>query len=122
MSIMKAVRPEDVPNMRDGRRGRGSFAIMKEFMETINPETGNPVTVVVLDHVALGKISQTLSTTLTMYSKAHDLPVKVMQRNGNVYLIRKDLLEDGTPDPDYEGRIVDPAQIKSMSDATEEAE
>jgi hypothetical protein len=88
------VDPEDVPNVRESRRGRVSYPILKSFMET-----GKPL--VQLDRTGMQQGLQALTSSLGAYIRNHEMPIKLFQRNGQLYLLRLDLNDDGTPNPDW---------------------
>lgn len=90
-----AVNPDEIPNVRYGRRGRISYPIVKGFLET-----GLPVAK--LDRTKMNYKIQNLQSTLNAYIRTHELPIKLVVRSGEIYLIRTDLDNEGnaiTPEP-----------------------
>lgn len=83
------VDPDSIDNARDGRRGRVAYPILKQFLESGD-------VLVRVDREDMRRSLMSLSTGLSSYVKAHGLPVKVFQRQGELYLIRTDLNNDGT--------------------------
>lgn len=118
MAILKAVDPDEIDNLREGRRGRVAYPILKSFLEMIDPETQRPLYVALVNHEELKRTVMSLSTGLSMYIKAHGLPLRVFQRSGKLYICRLDVLRDGTPDPDYKpatpARALKDADIPSV--------
>lgn len=82
------VAPEDVPNLREGRRGRVSYPILKAFLESDMP-------LAKLDRTGMSQSLQALSMTLNQYVRTHDLPIQMFTRSGEIYLARTDVDEDG---------------------------
>lgn len=82
------VAPEEVPNLREGRRGRVSYPILKAFLESNMP-------LAKLDRTGMSQSLQALSMTLNQYVRTHDLPIQMFTRSGEIYLARTDVDEDG---------------------------
>jgi hypothetical protein len=82
------VDPDEVPNFREGRRGRVSYPILKSFLET-------NLTVAKLDRTGMQNSMQSLSSCLNSYIRSHDIPVRIFQRSGEMYLARTDIDENG---------------------------
>lgn len=78
------VKPEDFPMFREGRRGRVSYPILKSFLETGK-------TLVMLDRTGMQQSLQTLTSCLGGYIRNHGLPIKMMTRLGEIYLMRTDV-------------------------------
>jgi hypothetical protein len=87
------VDPSEIPNHREGRRGRVSYPILKSFLETNKP-------VAQLDRTGMQQSFQSLYSSLGAYIRNHDLPIKLFSRQNEIYLLRLDLKLDG------EGNIV----------------
>jgi hypothetical protein len=87
-----AVAPEDIPNFRESHRGRVSYPILKSFLETALP-------VAMLDRTGIQQSMQGLNSCLTAYIRSHELPIKLFNRAGQIYLARTDLDEEGNLDP-----------------------
>lgn len=82
------VDPDDIPNIREGHRGRVSYPILKTFLESGQ-------VLVLLDRTGIQQSLQSLSSSLNAYIRNHDLPVKMFTRKGQIYLMRLDTSEDG---------------------------
>ena len=80
------VSPEDFPMFREGRRGRVSYPILKSFLETGK-------TLVMLDRTGMQQSLQTLTSCLGGYIRNHGLPIKMMTRANQIYLMRTDIDE-----------------------------
>jgi hypothetical protein len=85
----------EIPNLRESHRGRVSYPILKTFMELNAP-------IKRLDRTGMQQNLQTLTSCLTAYVRNHNLPVELFTRQGEIYLVRKDLNMDGTPNENYE--------------------
>lgn len=83
------VDPNDVPNFRESRRGRVSYPILKTFLET-----GMPIAM--LDRTGVQQSMQSLTSSVGAYIRSHELPIKLFQRRGELYLMRTDVEADGT--------------------------
>jgi hypothetical protein len=88
------IDPKDIDTSRSGRRGRVSYPIIKGFME-LNRK------VVKLDLTGLNKNPQYLYSVLSSYIRNHNMPIKVFSAGGDLHLMRLDLNNDGTPNPDW---------------------
>jgi hypothetical protein len=112
------IDPESVDNARETRRGRVYYPMLKAFMET-----GFPVGQLNRTQVK-GRSPQLLYAGLGHHIKAHDLPIKLIQRRGEILLLRLDLNADGSPNPEWKGSLniedVDDSEIKVI-DAKEVA-
>lgn len=89
--------PKKVDELRSGARSRaGSIAypILQEFIET-------GLFMVQLDHEAMGRKPNSISSTLNTYAKNHQMEVQVFQRKGKVYMMRLDVDAQGNPIPDW---------------------
>jgi hypothetical protein len=82
------VDPSEISNFVGGRRGRVSYPILKSFLETGK-------TLVKLDRTGIQQNLQSLTSSLNAYVKSHNLPVKIFQRQGELYLARTDTDEAG---------------------------
>jgi len=94
MGMFKEVDPDEVTEMKTGRRGRVSYPIMKSFLES-------GMVCAQLDRTGIDKTFMSLYTSLNMYVKNHELPVKVFSRDSEIYLMRLDLNADKTPNPNW---------------------
>jgi len=88
------VAPEDIPNLRETHRGRVSYPIIKGFMET-------GLACVKLDRTGMQQNIQYLTSVLGAYIRNHNLPIKTFVRQGEMYLLRKDLNADGSENPNW---------------------
>jgi hypothetical protein len=84
------VAPDEVPNFKEGRRGRVSYPLLKMFLES-----GLPVAK--LDRTGMQNSMQSLTSCLTGYVRNHGLPVKIFTRSGDLYLARTDIDDSGNP-------------------------
>jgi hypothetical protein len=91
------VDPKDMPNFREGRRGRVSYPLLKSFLETNLP-------IAMLDRTGMQNSLQALMSSLGAYIRNHELPIKMVTRSGQIYLIRTDVGEDGNPVP-FDGNM-----------------
>ncbi|MGW8181991.1 MAG: hypothetical protein ACWGQW_24955, partial [bacterium] len=73
-----------IDNVRQGRRGRVSYPILKMFLES-----GEPL--VKLDRTGMQQSFQALYSSLRAYIVSHNLPVKLFSRQGELYLARTDI-------------------------------
>src|SRR5262245_63970414 len=94
------VAPEDIPNFKESHRGRVSYPILKSFLET-------QMLVAQLDRTGMQNSMMALTSCLNSYIKNHNLPVRVFQRSGELYLMRTDVDDDGN--------FVDTAQSASVN-------
>lgn len=90
------VDPADLDTSRLGRRGRVSYPLLKSFMEA-NMKLAK------LDMKGFeGKNPAYLRSVLTSYINSHNLPIKLFSAQGDLHLMRLDLNNDGSPNPDWE--------------------
>lgn len=82
------VNPEDIPNLMQGRRGKVSYPILKSFLET------NKLAAM-LDRKGMDRPTQGLTMALNSYIRTHELPIRLVQRNGEIYLLRTDIDDNG---------------------------
>lgn len=92
------VDPNEIQMISERRRGRVSYPILKSFLET-----GKYA--VMLDRTGMSQSLMNLTTSLNTYIKNHDLPVKVLQRRSQIYLLRLDLDEEGNKISDWKEKI-----------------
>lgn len=88
------VAPEDIPNLREGRRGRVSYPITKSFLESGK-------LVAQLDRTGIQQSLQSLQSCLNSYIRNHGLPIKMFTRRGEIYFARLDLDDNGQPIEDW---------------------
>lgn len=89
------VDPKEISTERLGRRGRVSYPILKQFLEL-------KTKLVKIDLTGLDKEPTYLRSVLTAYVKSHKLPVKIFSADGEMYLMRLDLDNDGEEIKDWE--------------------
>jgi hypothetical protein len=82
------VKPEDIPNFRESHRGRVSYPILKAFLETGE-------VLVQVDREGVQQSLQGLNSSLGAYIKSHNLPIKLFNRGGELYLMRTDTDDEG---------------------------
>lgn len=95
------VDPNEIPNLREAHRGRVSYPILKTFLET-GFVAGQ------VDRTGIQQSLQGLNSSLNAYIKSHGLPIKLINRGGQIYLIRLDTDDDGNVGPlemDSFGRV-----------------
>lgn len=112
--MFEEVKPEEFPNFREGHRGRVSYPIVKGFMES-------GYRVAKLDRSGMNRSAGGLKGLLSYYCGKHHYPIKFLTRQGELYFVRLDINEDGTPNPDWEKEQLPPDDtdegIPSMSPA-----
>jgi hypothetical protein len=86
------VDPEDVHLVRSGRRGRVSYPILKMFLES-------GMAVGKLDRAGMQQSLMSLNSSLGAYIRNHELPLQMWTSQGEIYLARTDIGDDGKPDP-----------------------
>ena len=89
------VDAEDIPNIRQGRRGRVSYPIIKGFLET-------GYFLAELDLTGVQQSQTALRSSITAYISSHDIPIKVFSRSGKMYMMRLDIDENGEPIEDWQ--------------------
>lgn len=115
MVKFKEIDASEIDNMRTGRRGRVSYPILKGFLET-------EFFLAQLDRTGLQQSMQSLSSSLNAYIRSHDLPIKMFQRQGEIYLMRLDIDENGDEIENWQNVVdVDTAQNIRPIDAAEVA-
>lgn len=119
------VSPEEFPDVRDSRRGRVSYPIVKMFLESTDAE-GNPTVLAKLDRTGMQQSLQGLTSAVGSYIRNRDLPIRLFTRGGEIYLMRKDLNRDGTPNQEWveEHKVmddVDPDKLPAVSPGMAEA-
>jgi hypothetical protein len=86
------VDPKEISEASMGRYGRVSAPIIDGFMER-NAKISR------LDLSDMDREPADLRSVLTMYIKAHDLPIRVFSVNGALHLERLDLDDNGKAHP-----------------------
>lgn len=89
MVSFTAVNPADIPTEREGRRGRVSYPLLKSFLE-------QNIKCAKMNLDGLQKNPAYLRSVLFSYIRSHQLPIKIFQSGGGMYLMRLDLNNDGT--------------------------
>ena len=92
------VDPKDIPTDRLGRRGRVSYPLIKGFMEA-------NIKMAKLDTTGLEKNPAYLRCVLQSYIKTHAMPIKLFSASGDLFMMRLDLNNDGTPIEGYQPPI-----------------
>lgn len=82
------IEPDNVDNIRRGRRGRVSYPILKGFLESGH-------FLVKLDTTGMQQSHQSLYSSLGSYIRNHELPIKLFSRAGDLHLMRLDIDKDG---------------------------
>ncbi len=90
MVKFERIDPTEIDNLRQGRRGRVSYPILKGFLET-------DFFLAKLDRTGVQQSMQSLTSSLGAYIRSHELPIKLFQRGGEIYLMRLDIDENGDP-------------------------
>jgi len=88
------VNPAEIETERLGRRGRVSYPLIKSFMEA-------NIKVAKLDLTGFDKNPTYLRAVLSAYVKSHSLPIKIFSAQGALHLMRLDLNNDGSVNPEY---------------------
>jgi len=90
--------PANIDTSRIGSRGRVSYPIIKGFME-------RNVKLSQLDLEGLDKNPTYLRSVLTSYINSHNMPIRIFAANGELHLMRLDLNNDGTPNPNWQQEL-----------------
>lgn len=93
------VDPKDIPSLRDSRRGRVSYPLLKSFLES-------KMYCAKVDRTGIQQNLQNLMTSMGTYIRNHHMPIKLFRRSGELYLMRLDINEHGEPDPDWQKKLV----------------
>ena len=88
------VDPKDIPNHREGRRGRVSYPLTKSFLES-------GMYMAQLDRTGIQQSLQSLQSCLFSYIRNHELPIKMFTRSGQIYFLRLDIDEEGNTIKDW---------------------
>lgn len=88
------VNPDEFDNTREGRRGRVAYPILKEFLETGK-------FMAQLDRTGMQQSFQSLCSTLNAYIRNHVMPIKIITRQMQIYLMRLDVDKEGKAIPDW---------------------
>jgi len=89
------VDPEEFPNFSETRRGRVSYPIIKQFMET-------GFIIAKMDRTGTNRSAASYIVLVNSYANTHLLPVKAIGRGGEVYLIRLDIDKNLQPIPNWQ--------------------
>ncbi len=104
MRLVPATQEElDIVRGRD-TRGRTSYPILKQFLETNRP-------VMRIDLTGSGKNPITLHGVLSGYVKNHNMPIRLSKIKGEIYLIRTDMDAEGNIIPEADRPKADPTEI-----------
>jgi len=82
------IDPDEIPNLRATHRGRVSYPILKAFLESGK-------VLAQLDRTGIQQSLQTLNSALGAYIRNHDMPIRLFQRRGQLFLVRTDTDEKG---------------------------
>jgi hypothetical protein len=115
MIKFQQVDPEEVPNDREGIRGRVYFPMCKAFLET-----GFPVAKV--ERAGVKQTMNQIYNGCRAHARKHKLPIKLFTRGGEVYMIRLDLNADGSPNANWLQENADYFQVASVDYDYEGAE
>lgn len=88
------VDPKDIPTNREGRRGRVSYPLLKQFLES-------GIRCAKLDLTGLDKNVNYLRSILYSYIRSHGLPVKLFSAAGDLHFLRLDMDDKGNVDPNW---------------------
>jgi hypothetical protein len=86
------IDPKDVKLVRQGRRGRVSYPILKMFLES-------GMAVGKLDRTGIQQSLMSLNSSLGAYIRNHGLPLEMWTSQGEIYLSRTDIGDNGKPNP-----------------------
>lgn len=113
MDLFTPVDPNEVPNNFQGRRGRWAYPFLKAFLES-----GHAVVKIERNHPMIGgRSTMNITTGLKNYITKHELPVHIFQRDGEPYLSRTDMNDDGTlPELDAEKALSHTPKPKTLPD------
>ena len=102
------VDPDAINNVREGRRGRVSYPILKMFLES-----GEDLSM--LDRTGMQNSFQGLYSSLRAYISSHNLPIEIFSRQGEIYLARihEDAAAKGTEGHELDQAHLDPVPITS---------
>lgn len=92
------VDPNELEMFSERRRGRVSYPILKSFLETNKY-------CVMLDRTGMQQSMMSLNSCLNTYIKNHDLPIKIVNRRGQIYLLRLDIDSEGNTIEDWREQI-----------------
>jgi hypothetical protein len=92
MVKFKEIDPADVHLVRSGRRGRVSYPILKMFLES-------GMAVGQLDRTGIQQSLMSLNSSLGAYIRNHNLPLEMWTSQGEIYLARTDIDDEGKPNP-----------------------
>jgi len=118
------IDPNDIQLVRHGRRGRVSYPILKMFLES-------GIAVGKLDRTGIQQSLMSLNSSLGAYIRNHGLPLEMWTSQGEIYLSRTDIGDDGKPDPANNdihhiprptGEVTDPEGVESYEGDEEESE
>lgn len=108
MARFTEVDPKAFPDSRDARRGRVYYPIVKEFMET-------GFGIGKLDRAGMKQTPYQLYAGLTHHIKQHRLPIKIVTRQAEIYMIRIDVDDEGNIDPNWKPDDM-PAELPPPTD------
>jgi hypothetical protein len=94
MAKFVPIDPKDIDLTTGGRRGRVSYPLLKEFLET-------GVYCARLDRTGMQQSLQSLNSSLNAYIRGHKMPIKLFNRGGEIHFIRLDINPDGSQNKDW---------------------
>lgn len=80
----------EIKSAKKGHRGRVSYPLLKMFLES-------DLYMAKLDRTGMQQSLRGLYSCLRSYIENHDMPIKIRQRSGEIYLQRTDVDKDGNP-------------------------
>lgn len=95
------IDPNEIGEASFTHRGRVSYPILKNFLET-------GFYVVKIDRTGMQQSAAALQSSLRAYALNHEMPVKVFSRVGEVYLMRLDVDKDGNKIPGWKKMLKGP--------------
>ena len=96
------VKPEDVKKVESKARGRFTAPILQEFLESnlymVKIDRKN-------DPVLSKRPLMSIYTGIGQTARKHQMPVRVQQVDGEIFLSRLDKTPDGQPIPDWKEKL-----------------
>ncbi len=110
MVKFEEVQPDEMLQLRDPRRVRVSYPILKGFLET-------GFFLAKIDRTGMQQSLQALTATLGAYVRSHEMPVRVLNRKGEIFLMRLDIDENKEPIPDWNKPEEDDPDARPITNA-----
>lgn len=89
------VDPDEIDNTVATHRGRVSYPLLKQFLES-------GLFIAKLDRTGMQQSYQSLYSSVSGYIRRHNLPIKMFSRAGDVYFMRIDIDKHGNKIPGWE--------------------